>query len=492
MTASFIIRRAMRNLVWMFAHSWGSAIFGLVSFAIMARILGPEPYGIMALASLIFGLVGIFVGPPLTESLQQREDLSDAHLDTTFWLNSGLPVLFSIIIALLAKPLANLIGAPAVADVLPALSLLMVLGSVEGVPGALLQRRLENDKVVLIETVSEVVSTGAALVLAILGFGVWALVLSMAVGTVISAAGIIYAAKWRPGFAVSRDAFRELFAFNRDTVLTYLLGYIDDAIPRFLLSMIGGERAVGLLAMAGNVSGMLTELLMGPFNEIAMNVVARLQSSRKTVHDLLDRVFAMTTAAIYPATLGLAMVAPLLVPLVVGDEWVAAVLPIQIFLVLGIRDATGNFNIAILRGVGDSKSPLLILSIGIVLLGAMAPFLMPYGVVGIAALIALRTFLTWPLSALLVQRAAGYSALHQLTVGWQALLSAIGMVGAVWTVQKFLPSEWFDVAIIAAMVATGIVAYGALMFLIGVRQVREIREGMTWFRNHHDSVEDAI
>ncbi|CAN0545488.1 unnamed protein product, partial [Laminaria digitata] len=137
MTASFIIRRAMRNLVWMFAHSWGSAIFGLVSFAIMARILGPEPYGIMALASLIFGLVGIFVGPPLTESLQQREDLSDAHLDTTFWLNSGLTVLFSIIIALLAKPLANLIGAPAVADVLPALSLLMVLGSVEGVPGAL-------------------------------------------------------------------------------------------------------------------------------------------------------------------------------------------------------------------------------------------------------------------------------------------------------------------------------------------------------------------
>ena len=109
-----------------------------------------------------------------------------------------------------------------------------------------------------------------------------------------------------------------------------------------------------------------------------------------------------------------------------------------------------------------------------------------------AALIALRTFLTWPLSALLVQRAAGYSALHQLTVGWQALLSAIGMVGAVWTVQKFLPSEWFDVAIIAAMVATGIVAYGALMFLIGARQVREIREGMTWFRNHHDSVEDAI
>ncbi len=492
MTASLVIRRAMRNIVWMFAHSWGSAVFGLVSFAIMARILGPEPYGVMALASLVFGVVGIFVGPPLTESLQQREEISDTHLDTTFWLNSGLTILFSIVIALLADPIANLIGAPGVAEVLPALSLLMVVGSVEGVPGALLQRRLENEKVVFIETVSEVVSTGTGLVLAILGFGVWALVISMAVGTTISAAGIIYAAKWRPGFAVSGEAFRELFGFNRDTVLTYLLGYIDDAIPRFLLSIVGGERAVGLLAMAGNVSGMVTELLMGPFNEIAMNVVARLQSSRQVVHDLLDRVFAMTTAAIYPATLGLAMVAPLLIPLLVGEEWAAAVLPVQIFLVLGIRDATGTFNIAILRGVGDSRSPLLILTIGIVLLGVMAPFLMPYGVSGIAAMIALRTFLTWPLSAWLVQKAAGYSALHQMTVGWRALLSALGMVGAVWWVRSFLPEGLPDVATIACMVATGMLAYAGLMLVIGARQVREIRDGMSWFRNHHDGVADAV
>ena len=449
MTASLVIRRAMRNIVWMFAHSWGSAVFGLVSFAIMARILGPEPYGVMALASLVFGVVGIFVGPPLTESLQQREEISDAHLDTTFWLNSGLTILFSLVIALLADPIGSLIGAPAVADVLPALSVLMVLGSVEGVPGALLQRRLENEKVVFIETVSEVVSTGTGLVLAILGFGVWALVLSMAVGTIISAAGIIYAAKWRPGLAVSGEAFRELFGFNRDTVLTYLLGYIDDAIPRFLLSIVGGERAVGLLAMAGNVSGMLTELLMGPFNEIAMNVVARLQSSRKTVHDLLDRVFAMTTAAIYPATLGLAMVAPLLIA-------------------------------------------LLVLTLGILLLGVMAPFLMPYGVSGIAAMIALRTFLTWPLSAWLVQKAAGYSALHQLTVGCRALLSALGMVGAVWWVGRFLSEGLPDAAIIACMVATGMLVYAGLMLVIGARQVREIRDGMSWFRNHHDGVADAV
>jgi polysaccharide transporter, PST family len=491
MTASTVIRLAMRNIVWMFAHSWGSAIFGLVSFAIMARILGPEPYGIMALAALVFGVVGIFVGAPLTESLQQREEITDAQLDTTFWLNSGLTIVFAVAITLLAGPLALIVGAPAVAEVLPAISLIMVFGSVEAVPGALLQRRLENEKLVWIDTAAEVLSTAVALVLALMGFGVWALVASMAVASLISAAGTVYAAKWRPGFAVTADAFRELFAFNRDTVVTYLLGYFDDAIPRVLLSHVAGERAVGLLSMAGTVAGTLTDLMMGPFNDIAMNVVARLQSSRKMVHDLLDRVFAMTTAAIYPATLGLAVVAPLLIPLLVGNEWVAAVLPLQIFLILGIRDATGTFNIAILRGVGDSRSPLLILTIGILLLVVMAPFLLPYGVSGIAALVTLRTFLTWPLSAALVQRAAGYPALHQLTVGWQALLSAFGMTGAVILVQKLLPAGLPDVVTIACMVGTGILSYAGLMLLIGARQVREIRDGMSWFRNHHDGVADA-
>ena len=56
MTAGSVIRRAVRNLAWMFAHTWVSAVFGLVSFTIMARILGPEPYGIMALAGLVFGI----------------------------------------------------------------------------------------------------------------------------------------------------------------------------------------------------------------------------------------------------------------------------------------------------------------------------------------------------------------------------------------------------------------------------------------------------
>lgn len=476
----------MRNLVWMFAHSWGSAAFGLVSFAIMARLLGPEPYGVMALAALVFGLVGIFVGAPLTESLQQREEITDQQLDTTFWLNTGLTAVFAIAISLLAGPISRLIGAPAVAEVLPALSLIMMVGSIESVPGALLQRRLENEKVVWIETAAEIASTSLALVLALLGFGVWALVASMGLATLIMTAGTVYAAKWRPGRAISLDAFRELFAFNRDTVATYLLGYLDDALPRFLLSLVGGERAVGLLSMAGNVSGTLTGLLMGPFNEIAMNVVARLQSSRQMVHDLLDRVFCMTTAAIYPATLGLAAIAPLLIPLLVGDEWSAAVLPTQIFLVLGIRDATGDFNIGILRGVGDSRSPLLILAIGILLLCAMAPFLLPYGVTGIATLIAVRTFMTWPVSAYLVQRTTGYSALHQLTVGWRALISAFGMVGAVWLAQALLPDGLPDFVVIACMVVTGIVVYAGLMLVIGARQVREIRAGMTWFRNHHD------
>jgi len=492
MSASQIIRRAIRNLVWMFAHSWASAVFGLVTFAVMARILGPEPYGIMALAGLVFGIAGVFVGAPLTESIQQRDEITDTHLNTTFWLNSGLTLMFAGVIALLANPIATLISAPGVAEVLPALSVIMVISSLEGVPGALLQRQLENDKLVWIETASEVLTACVALALALLGFGVWALVASMAVGAVISVAGVFYATKWRPGLEFSGQAFRELFAFNRDTIATYLLGYVDDAIPRFLLSFVGGERAVGLLSIAGTISGSLTDLLMGPFNEIAMNVVARLQSSRKTVHDLLDRVFAMTTAVIYPATLGLAVVAPLLVPLIIGEDWTAAVLPLQIFLVLGIRDATGTFNIAILRGVGDSRSPLVILSLGIVLLCVLAPLLLPYGIVGIATLIAVRTFLTWPLSAWLVQKAAGYSAMRQLLIGWRALLCSLAMVAIVWLVQTLVPQDWHPVAEIAVTVATGIVAYAGLMLLIGAGQVREIREGVRWFREHHDGAVEPV
>ncbi|KCZ55742.1 hypothetical protein HY29_10260 [Hyphomonas beringensis] len=486
MTSPSVIKRAVRSAIWMFADTWGSALFGLVSFTLMARFLGPDPYGVMALAALIFGVVGIFVGAPLTESIQQREEVSPDHLDTTFWLNSGLTVLFAIPIVVFAGPLSVLVSSEQVGEILPALSLVMVIGSISAVPGALLERNLHQHKVVMLGAGAGMIATLVALFLAWAGFGVWALVANMAISTMIMTVGSFWLSGWRPGFRISRQAFLDLFAFNTDTILTYLIGYVDNAIPRFLLSIIGGERAVGLLSIAHTISGMLTGMLMGPFNEIAMNVIARLQSDRRMLRDLLDRVFTLTTTLLYPSTLGLAAIVPFLVPLMFGEEWQGAVLPLQILLVLGIRDATGTFNISILRGVGDTRSPILILSVGTLLLAALAPVLMPYGVAGIAAMIALRTFLTWPLSATLVERAAGYPARHQFLVGWRSLLCSLVMFASVMLLPIVLPADWPAAAIIAVMVTAGVAIYAGLMWLAAGRQIDEIKSALKWFRSHDD------
>ena len=474
----------------MFAHSWASAVFGLVTFAVMARILGPEPYGIMALAALVFGVAGVFVGAPLTESIQQRDEITNVHLDTTFWLNSGLTLLFAVVIALLAEPISALIGAPAVAEVLPALSVIMLFSSLEGVPGALLQRELENDKLVWIETASELLTTGLALVLALLGFGVWSLVISMAAGTLISVAGCFYASKWRPGFSVSVTAFRELFAFNRDTVGTYLPGLCGRCHPAFPVEPRRGRtgrrpavyRGYNLRKPDRSPDGAVQRNRdeCGCASAVQSEDSSRIARPRIRNDDRSD-LSSDIGAGYCVATLDSARYRGR----VDSGGGTVADFPI----VLGIRDATGTFNIAILRGVGDSRSPLIILSLRILFLLILAPLLLPYGVAGIATLIALRTFLTWPVSAWLVQKAAGYSAIRQIVIGWRALIASLGMVAIVLLVNFHMPTHWSEIARVAVMIISGILSYTGLMFMVGAGQVREIREGIGWFRDHHD---DAV
>ena len=481
------ITRAIKSAFWLFAESWLSAVFSILSFAILARLLGPEVFGTMALAGVIFGATAIFVGSALTESLEQREEIDQSHIDTIFWLNSGLCLIFAILITLLAGVFGGLLNSTSLAVVLPALSLTAFISGLGAIPQALLERDLSHDKLVKLNMLSGSLATTTAIVLAWFGFGVWSLVFSALIGASIGTVGAWYLTQWRPTLLVSRAAFDDLFEFNRDTIATNVLGYVDSAFPRILLSIVGGERALGLLDIAFKFSGMVSELLMGPFNELAMNVVARLQSSRKAVADLLDRVFIMMTALIYPATLGLCAIAPILVPFILGSEWSGAVLPVQIALLMGIRDATGDFNFAILRGMGDTRSPLVILAIGILIMVAFAPLFAPYGATGICALIALRVFSTWPISAYRVQNVCGFPALKQFTIGWRALLSAMISAGSVIGASLLLPASLNSVVALGGLIALGMIVFALMMWLIGATHIQRLFAALKWFRHKYRS-----
>ena len=461
-----IVSTASKGAAWLFAESWASALLGLMSSVILAHLLGPEAFGVVALAGLPLSIAGLFIGRALTECLQQKEEISPDLIDTVFWLNTGLAAVFGGLLVAVSGWIGALFDSETVAQIIPLMVFVAFVSSLSGVPSALLERRLAYDQIVKISAVAGLPTMLVTIGLAWTGWGAWSLVLGSLIGSSIGVAGSFYYAKWRPTFQFSFAAFQQVWSFNRDTIVLRFLDVVDSSLPGLLLGLFFGERAVGLLGLAEKISAQLGDLLMGPFDEMAMSVTARLQSQKSTIRVLLDQIYAITTSLVYPAAIGLCAIAPLLVPLVYGSAWTDAVIATQFLLLIALRSATANFNISILRGVGETQAPLIIVSIGIALSLGLAPVLLPYGVGGVAALIALRTFLTWPIAAKYVERAIGYPAKRQFTIGWEALLCAVLMGGVVHIGMMSVPSTWPPLLSIGLLIVLGVGVYGGLALLL--------------------------
>ncbi|MEM6411934.1 MAG: oligosaccharide flippase family protein [Pseudomonadota bacterium] len=482
-----VLARSIRSVVWIVADSWISGVMGAVSYLLLMRMLGPEVFGTIAIAGMFFGMVSTFVGGALTESVQQRSELEEGHLNGTFWLNTFLCLVFSGIIAASAQPLGQLFDSPTLANVLPLLALAALISSFGALPRALLERDLQNHKIAALNVAVGLISSCVALALAISGFGIWSLVASILTGTSLGTLAVWAMVSWRPGLYFTRRHIRDLAQFNRDTILTNLLGFLDDAIPRGILAFVAGERAVGLFDLAMKMSSALSGVIISPIAEVAMNTVARMQSSKDDVHALLHRLFMLTTSLIYPMTLGAIVLAPIALPFVFGDAWQDVVLPAQLALLIGLRNASGDLNIAILRGFGNSRAPVTILLIGVALQIALSPLIIWFGVVGAVVAVAIRVFATWPISADHVGRICGYGLWRQISVGLPALAAASIMAAVAWLVALALTDHLTSMVSITLITVTGVVIYGALLLVS--QRWQHILIAINWFKNQTQSDE---
>ena len=475
-----IAQRATRSVLWMFAESWLGLAWGAFSLAILANILGPEVFGTLAIAHMVLGVGGIFLGSALTAALRQFEELKPGHSNAAFWISMGMCAAFTLIVVLIAEPLALAFDMPILAQLVPVIALTSLIGQLAEVPEALLERELEHKKLVILDNVIGLPCSVLGIVLAVMGFGVWSLVWSGVLTTVAATVAVFWVTKWSPSFAMSREDVKDILTFGRDTVFLRVLGFFDDFLPKLFVGYMLGERALGLYSMALNLSGQLSGLLMGPLSAIAMEVVARLQRDLSQLRTLLREVFSLTTFVMYPAILGACFVAPFATLMIFGEQWRGIEVPLVIALLIGLRHATGDFNVAILRGLGETKAPLLSLGVGVIVFLLALPIGVQFGLIGVMAVVALRVFATWPLSAWFVERRSGFPLIEQFTIGWRPLICALAMSMCLFGLMQ----QPFFITLpnagkISLLIGVGIAVY-SLLFAMFWR--RRLLDGLSQFR----------
>jgi PST family polysaccharide transporter len=323
-------------MAWATVARVGEEVLRLAGRLVLARMLWPGAFGTFTLAAAIVAGVQLATQLQLGASVVQRPALSPGVRSTAVWSSAALGALGTALLIPLAAPLGALVGDPDVAPVVRVLGAVVALSACSVVPRAWLWRELGFRQLAGLGLLAECAGTAVGLAAAIGGAGVYSLAAHAIVVELLECVMIWWLVPWRPLGHWRLAELLELISFGGPLAgrraVDYLVAYGD----RFLVGSVFGPASLGLYALALRLVKGVAQGIGGIFERVAFPVFARTQDdlgrSRRGFLDAL-RVQAAVT---FPAVVGVALVAPDLVPLLLGPAWAGAVPLVQL---LAVRSA---------------------------------------------------------------------------------------------------------------------------------------------------------
>jgi PST family polysaccharide transporter len=397
-------QQAMQGVLWSVVQKWGREAISFAVLVALSRLLAPEDFGLVALALVFTAFVQIFMDQGFSAAIVQRTDLEEEHLDTAFWIS----VLSGILLTAGGIAASGLVAAffhePRLGSVVRWLSIGFILTALSSTQMAILQRALAFKSLALRSMTAKTVGGIVGVSLAFAGFGVWSLVGLRLAGGLAGVVVLWGSSDWRPGVKLSTKHYKELFSFGVSVVGNNLLKVIVRRSNDLLIGYFLGPTLLGIYTIGYRLLLVVLRVVTGIINSVAFPTFSRLQHNPARMRRAFYKVTQYTSLLAFPVCLGLAVLAPDVIPALFGDKWAPSVPVLQVLAFIGILESVQAFNGSVMRASGKPSWQLgimLLTSIGSVIGFFIA---VRWGVVAVAASYVIAGYLFAPVSYVAVRR----------------------------------------------------------------------------------------
>lgn len=346
-------RAAASGALWLTAQKWLIRLSGLVTIALLARLVTPHEFGVVAAASAVLPFVLLLADLGLSTYLVQAPDPDARALSTGFWFSLCAALVLGALLFACVPVMVGALGVPDAAPVLRVLLASVPVVVVASVPTALLRRRMEFRRLALQGTVAAVAAQVVAVVVALLGGGVWALVAQNLTACSVTTVAAWWAARWRPSRAFSAHEFGLMARFGYKVVAVELVAVLRSWGETAIITLALGTTALGYLTIAQRLVQVAQDLGGSAVAPVSVVVLAKVRETPERLRDAYRRASALTYGAVTPLLTSVAVAAPLIIPLLFGPRWdesvpvtralaVAGILTLGAFLDHGLFYALGR------------------------------------------------------------------------------------------------------------------------------------------------------
>lgn len=457
-------------------------IFSWVSTIIVARILTPDDYGLMATVGIFTGLLTLLVEMGLAQGLIQKTEISSEEEDGIFYISVFSGIFVYLCLYAIAPFIARFYANSDLTNLLRLGAVALILGSLKVVPFSMAMRQMNFRYRSLVEMSAGFVSMITVLILAYNGNGVWSLVWSYLAMNVVSTLCYLPLFKRLPRIQVSFKKCYAILVFGVKVTANNLLYFLYSKADIFVIGRMLGEKILGYYSMAFQLATLPMDKIGTVFNQVAFPAIARIQYDREQTKALFLDLHRYLLVITYPILLGFALVAEDLVLLLLTNKWLPIVPILQLFCILNLLRISGMLISPVLYGRGKAGKVLIYAVLSGILLpsgfwiGAM------HGMQGV--------LLAWMIIYPILYSVLLFYCLYDLGIrlvefldsGLAAIIASGVMVCTV-LVLKNIVHEQALVLRLLLMILTGAASYMAVFMLFYKEQIKEVKMGVDMLRN---------
>jgi len=362
------------------------AQFAMQSIAtvVLARLLTPADFGLVAMVTTITGLGQAFADLGLSEATIQHPEISHDQVSTLFWINVAIGLALTSITAALAPVLAWFYREPQLEYITLVVSLTFLIGGLRVQHDALLRRQMRFSSLAIRDVASYALAVPIAITLAWRGAGYWALV---ALPLTLNLTGMLLSwlmVRWIPGLPRRGTKVRSLLSFGGNVAASYLILTVNGSADNILIGWYWGAVPLGLYSRAYNLLMLPVRQLGGPARSVAVPAFSRVQADPERLARYYLRTANLIMWIIAPVFGFLFVAAVPVIVLALGNQWRAAAPVFQILAIFALGQLLLDLTVWLFVSRGQSQRLLkLVLIISPIIVGSYAIGL-PFGIKGVA------------------------------------------------------------------------------------------------------------
>ncbi len=327
--------KTAQGLFWSFLSSGGMQLLNLIIGIFLARLLSPGEYGIVGMLAIFTLLANNLQESGFGVALVNIKDIKHNDYNAVFWFNVGMSVLLYVILFFSAPLIASFFHQPCLIPLSRFVFLGFIIASLCISPNAMLVRGLKMKEKAITSLSALVVSGTVAVILAIKGFSYWSLATQQILYNVVICFGRFYYTRWYPTFKVDFTPVKQMFSFSYKVLITAVLTTINNNVLTVIFGRLFPAQAVGNFTQANKWNTMANQMVTNTMAQVAQPVFTQVTDDNERQRRVFGKMLRFTAFLSFPALFGLALVAPQVILLAIGDKWIDSIPLLQILCISG-------------------------------------------------------------------------------------------------------------------------------------------------------------